>query len=343
MMFLSLLNQLLEGKDLRQQDTFYLMEQMMNGSLQDAQIASLLTALRMKGETVEELIGLVEGMRAYATPLPNVVVDSVDTCGTGGDGGKTFNISTATTFVAAAAGVSIAKHGNRAVSSKSGSVDVLEELNITLDLTPDEASKQLQDTGVCFLFAPQYHPAMKHVMPTRKALGIRTCFNLLGPLASPAGVKRQLMGVFSPKYTEKMAKVLQALGSKHALIVSGLDGLDEISLTSPTQISELKNGHVETYTISPENFGLSPCKIEDLEGGTPQENAAIIVDILQGKKSAKRSIVEINAAAVLYIAGKTDSLQAGMQLAADVIDSGLALEKLQQVAKSSQEVKTDVS
>lgn len=342
-MFLSLLNQLLDGKNLGKKDTFYLMEQMMSGFLHDAQIASLLTALRIKGETVEELIGLVEGMRAYATPLPNVVVDSVDTCGTGGDGGKTFNISTATTFVAAAAGVSIAKHGNRAVSSKSGSVDVLEELGITLDLTPDEASKQLQDTGVCFLFAPQYHPAMKHVMPTRKALGFRTCFNLLGPLVSPAGVQRQLMGVFSPKYTEKMAKVLQDLGSKHALIVSGLDGLDEISLTAPTQISELKNGQVETYTISPRDFGLSPCTIEDLEGGTPKENAAIIVEILQGNKSPKRSIVEINAAAVLYVAGKTDSLHAGIRLAADAIDSGKALQKLHQVAKSSQEVKTNVS
>lgn len=342
-MFLSLLNQLLEQKNLEKKDTFYLMEQMMSGSLHDAQIASLLTALRIKGETVEELIGLVEGMRAYATPLPNVVVDSVDTCGTGGDGGKTFNISTATTFVAAAAGVSIAKHGNRAISSKSGSVDVLEELGIALDLTPTEASKQLQDTRVCFLFAPQYHPAMKHVNPTRKALGFRTCFNLLGPLASPAGVQRQLMGVFSPKYTEKMAKVLQALGSKHALIVSGLDGLDEITLTAPTQISELKNGLVDTYTISPRDFGLSPCTIGDLEGGTPQENAAIIVEILQGNKSPKRSIVEINAAAVLYVAGKTDSLHAGIRLAADAIDSGKALQKLHQVAKSSQEVKTNVS
>jgi anthranilate phosphoribosyltransferase len=342
-MFLSLLNQLLEKRDLTKKDTFYLMEQMMSGSLHDAQIASLITALRMKGETVEELIGLVEGMRAYATPLPNVVVDSVDTCGTGGDGGKTFNISTATTFVAAAAGVSIAKHGNRAVSSKSGSVDVLEELGITLDLTPDEASKQLNETGVCFLFAPQYHPAMKHVMPTRKALGFRTCFNLLGPLTNPAGVKRQLIGVFSPKYTEKMARVLQALGSKHALIVSGLDGLDEISLTAPTQVSELKNGQVNTYTISSEDFGFSSCTIGDLEGGSPKENAAIILDVLKGKKSAKRTIVEVNAAAVLYVAGKTDSLKAGVQLAADVIDSGMALQKLHQVANCSQEVKTNVS
>jgi anthranilate phosphoribosyltransferase len=342
-MFLTLLNQLLEGKNLTQKDTFFLMEQMMSGSLNDAQIASLLTALRIKGETVEELIGLVEGMRAYATPLPHVIVDSVDTCGTGGDGGKTFNISTATTFVAGAAGVSIAKHGNRAVSSKSGSVDVLEELGISLELSPEEASEQLQKTGICFMFAPQYHPAMKHVMPTRKALGIRTCFNLLGPLASPAGVQRQLMGVFSTKYTEKMAQVLQALGTKHALVVAGLDGLDEITLTAPTQISELRNGKVDTYTISPEDLGMVPCSMDELEGGTPKENAAIILDILQGKKSAKRSIVELNAAAVLYVGGKTDNLQAGMKMAADVIDSGLALQKLQEVAQSSQEVKSNVS
>ncbi|WP_028775898.1 anthranilate phosphoribosyltransferase [Shimazuella kribbensis] len=342
-MFLTLLNRLLEGEDLSKNETFYLMEQMMSGSLNDIQIAALLTALRIKGETVEELIGLVEGMKAYATSLPRVIADSVDTCGTGGDGGKTFNISTATTFVAAAAGVSIAKHGNRAVSSKSGSVDVLEQLGITLDLTPDEACKQLQDTGVCFLFAPQYHPAMKHVMPTRKALGFRTCFNLLGPLANPANVQRQLIGVFSPKYTEKMAKVLQALGTKHALIVSGLDGLDEITLTAPTQISELKNGQVETYTITPEDLGISSSSIHELEGGTPTENAAIILEVLQGKKSAKRSIVEVNAAAVLYVAGKTDSLQAGISLAADVIDSGLALQKLRQVAQISQEVKSHVS
>jgi anthranilate phosphoribosyltransferase len=342
-MFLTLLNRLLEGDNLSKNDTFYLMEQMMSGSLNDVQIAALLTALRIKGETVEELIGLVEGMKAYATPLPHVVADSVDTCGTGGDGGKTFNISTATTFVAAAAGVSIAKHGNRAVSSKSGSVDVLEQLGIALDLTPEEASQQLKDTGVCFLFAPQYHPAMKHVMPTRKALGFRTCFNLLGPLSSPANVQRQLIGVFSPKYTEKMAKVLQALGTKHALIVSGLDGLDEITLTAPTQISELKNGKVNTYTISPEDLGISSASMNELEGGTPKENAAIILEILQGKKNAKRSIVEINAAAVLYVAGKTDSLQAGITLAAEVIDSGSALQKLQQVAQSSQEVKSHVS
>lgn len=342
-MFLTLLNQLLERKDLTKKDTYYLMEQMMSGSLHEVQIASLLTALRIKGETVEELIGLVEGMRAYATSLSNVVVDSVDTCGTGGDGGKTFNISTATTFVAAAAGVSIAKHGNRAMSSKSGSVDVLEELGIALDLTPDEASKQLKETGVCFLFAPRYHPAMKHVVSTRKTLGFRTCFNLLGPLANPAGVQRQLVGVFSQEYTEKMAKVLQYLGSKHALIVSGLDGLDEISLTAPTQVSELKDGNVKTYMVSPEDFGLSACAMNELEGGSPKENAAIILDILQGKQGAKRSIVEVNTAAVLYVAGKTDSLQAGVQLASDVIESGLALQKLQQVARSSQEVKSNVS
>jgi anthranilate phosphoribosyltransferase len=342
-MFSTLLNRLLDGENLTQKDTYFLMEQMMSGTLHDAQIAALLTALRMKGETVEELIGLVEGMRAHATSLPHVHAESVDTCGTGGDGGKTFNISTATTFVAGAAGVPIAKHGNRAVSSKSGSVDVLEELGISLELSPQEASDQLQKTGICFLFAPQYHPAMKHVMQTRKSLGFRTCFNLLGPLASPAGVQRQLMGVFSPKYTEKMAYVLQALGTKHALIVSGLDGLDEISLVGPTQISELKNGSVSTYTITPEDFGLQQCSVQELEGGTPKENAGIIVDILRGKKGPKRSIVEMNAAAVLYVAGKTDSLQAGMEMASDVIDSGKALQKLQQVAQTSQEVKSDVS
>jgi anthranilate phosphoribosyltransferase len=342
-MISSFLHQIVAGKDLSRADAYAAMEQMMSGTCNDIQIASLLTALRMKGETVEELIGLAEGMRAHATTVPNVVADSVDTCGTGGDGGKTFNISTATTFVAAAAGVPIAKHGNRAVSGKSGSSDVLEELGISLALSPGAASKQLQDTGVCFLFAPQYHPAMKHVMPTRKALGFRTCFNLLGPLVNPAGVKRQLIGVFSPAYTEKMARVLQALGTQQALVVAGLDGLDEISLSAPTQVSELRDGNVTTYTIAPSDFGFAACSIAELAGGTPKENAAIILDILRGKSSAKRSIVELNAAAVLYVAGKTSSIQAGVQLADEIIDSGKALEKLQRVATYAQGVDPNVS
>jgi anthranilate phosphoribosyltransferase len=339
----SLVNKLLEGNDLTQQETFYLMEQMMSGAVSHPQIAALLTALRMKGETVEELIGLVKGMRAYATPLPNPIANSVDTCGTGGDGGQTFNISTATTFVAAAAGVPVAKHGNRAVSSKSGSADVLEALGISLDLTPQEASLQLHQTGVCFLFATLYHPAMKYVMPTRKALGFRTCFNLLGPLASPASVTRQLIGVFAPKWTEKLAQVLQAIGTKHALVVSGLDGLDEITLTGPTQISELKDGKIRTYTVTPADLGFPVCSIDELAGGTAIENATIIRDIFAGERSAKRAIVEANVAAVLYLADKVPSLQAGVQLASQVIDEGLALKKLEEVVLSSQGVKTDVS
>ncbi len=342
-MFQTLVNKLLDRTDLTTQETFYLMEQMMNGASNDPQIAALLTALRIKGETVEELIGLVEGMRVHATPLPNPVEGSVDTCGTGGDGGKTFNISTTTTFIAAAAGVPVAKHGNRAVSGKSGSVDVLEALGITLDLSPEEASQQLHQTGVCFLSAPQYHPAMKHVMPTRKALGFRTCFNLIGPLANPASVSRQLMGVYDPKWTEKLALVLKAIGKKHALVVSGLDGLDEITLTGPTQISELKDGQVRTYTITPAYLGLSTCTIDELVGGTAEENAIIIREIFAGKISAKRSIVEANAAAVLYLAGKVQSLSAGVQLASRIIDDGLALKKLEEVVQSSQGVKSDVS
>jgi anthranilate phosphoribosyltransferase len=342
-MFQILVNKLLDRSDLSTQETFYLMEQMMSGVLSVPQIAALLTALRIKGETVEELIGLVEGMRAHATPLPNPLEGSVDTCGTGGDGGKTFNISTTTTFIAAAAGVPVAKHGNRAVSGKSGSVDVLEALGISLDLSPEESSQQLHQTGVCFLSAPQYHPAMKHVMPTRRALGFRTCFNLIGPLANPASVSRQLMGVYDPKWTEKLALVLKAVGKKHALVVAGLDGLDEITLTGPTQISELKDGQVRTYTITPNDLGLAECAIDELVGGTAEENAKIIRDIFAGKNDAKRSIVEANAAAVLYLAGKVHSLSDGVQLAAKIIDDGLALKKLEEVVRSSQGVKSNVS
>ncbi|PTX59909.1 anthranilate phosphoribosyltransferase [Melghirimyces profundicolus] len=329
---------LIERKDLSRRESETLMSAMMEGRLSSAQAAAALTALRMKGETVEELAGLASSMRSQALRFPRPLTDAVDTCGTGGDGGKTFNISTAAAIVAAAAGVPVAKHGNRAASGKSGSADVLEALGVGIQLTPEEAERALERTRICFLFAPLFHRAMKNVMPTRKELGFRTCFNLLGPLANPAGVKKQLVGVFDPTLTETLARVLLSLGAERAMVVAGLDGIDEITLTGETQISEVRDGSVRTYRITPEELGLQRVPLKALGGGDPSENAGIIRSVLQGEKGPRRDVVCANAGAVLTIAGHASCLQEGIHLVSEAIDDGRAEAKLKEMARSGKEV-----
>ncbi|SMO42692.1 anthranilate phosphoribosyltransferase [Melghirimyces algeriensis] len=329
---------LIEQENLTQNEAKMLMGNILEGKLSSAQIAAVLTAFRIKGETVEELSGLAASMQAKALRLPKMLQHAVDTCGTGGDGGKTFNISTASAIVAAAAGVPVAKHGNRAVSGKSGSADVLEALDINIQITPDEAVEMLSKTNICFLFAPLFHHGMKNVMPTRKELGFRTCFHLLGPLSNPAGVRKQLMGVFDFRLTDTIAHTLLSLGTERAMVVAGLDGMDEITLAGETQISEVQNGKVFTYRITPEELGLERADPKELEGGNATENAEIVRSIFQGERGPQRDIVLVNAGAVLTIAGTASCLQEGIHLAAETIDHGKAQAKLEEMVQGTKEV-----
>ncbi|WP_107725454.1 anthranilate phosphoribosyltransferase [Desmospora activa] len=333
------LGKIVTGGNLEQEEAEVLMNGMMTGKVPTTQIAAALTALRMKGETVEELTGFAAVMRAHAVKLPQAVPAAVDTCGTGGDGGKTFNISTAAAIVAAAAGVTVAKHGNRAVSSRSGSADVLEALGVPVQLSPAEAAEVLEKQGICFLFAPLFHQAIKHVMPTRRELGFRTCFNLLGPLSNPAGVKRQLVGVYDPSLTETVAEVLMRLGAEHVMVVAGLEGIDEISVSGETRISEAKDGNIHTIDITPEELGLKRHALSELAGGDAAVNAAIIRRVLKGELGAPRDVVLANAGAVIVLAGGASSLREGVERAATAIDHGKAEEKLAEMA----EVMTHVS
>lgn len=332
------LSKLVQGESLTREEARQLMIRMMEGKLSPSQMGGVLTALRMKGETAEELTGLAEGMRSKAASVYPRVPGAVDTCGTGGDGGKTFNISTGAAIVAAAAGIPVAKHGNRAVSGRSGSADVLEALGIRIQMSPKEAEKALDRLGICFMFAPLFHPAMKQVMPTRKELGFRTCFNLLGPLVNPAGVKRQLMGVFDPALTETVARVLLTLGAERALVVAGLDGIDEISISAPTRISEVKDGQIRTYTVIPEDLGVRPAPQEAVSGGNARTNARILREVFRGEKGPCRDVVLVNAGAVLYVAGRAKSIAEGVRKAADAVDSGRASEKLETMIRYSREV-----
>lgn len=332
------IQKVVNGDSLTKEEAKEVMDKIMSGDLSPVQIASLLTALRIKGETVEELVGFVEGMKEHATKVNHPsFADAVDTCGTGGDGSNTFNISTAAAIVAAAAGVPIAKHGNRAASSKCGSADVLEALGIGAEFAPETTVKMFEQTGICFLFAPIFHPAMKNVKSIRKELGFRTCFNLLGPLTNPVGVKRQLIGVFDPRLTPLIAQVLAAFGQKKALVVSSYDGFDELSVTGKTRVSELNHGKVITYEIDPEQVGLSVGKREEIIGGDPNTNAAIIRQVFAGEKSSARDIVAFNAGAVLYIADVARDIQEGVRLAEELIDQGKALRKLEEMIEVTRE------
>jgi anthranilate phosphoribosyltransferase len=326
------------------------MAEVLAGQCTDAQIAALLVALRMKGETVEEIVGFAEAIRSAAAPLPisstplgaldlsgtgrDALAESaaeslVDTSGTGGDASGTFNISTVTAFVTAGAGVRVAKHGNRSISSKCGSADVVEALGINIQLSPERSAQCLQEVGLCFLYAPNLHPAMKQVQGIRRELRMRTMFNLLGPLTNPAKASGQVVGVYSLDLVEKLAEALSMLGLRRALVVHGLDGLDEITITGPTRIAEARQGSVRTYEVTPEEFGLARATLVDISGGDAAENAAIIREVLSGKKSPRRDVVLLNSAAAIVAAGKAEHLGEALALAVQSIDSGAAIEKLE--------------
>jgi anthranilate phosphoribosyltransferase len=327
-------------QSLSREEARAVMSQVLAGKCTDVQIAALLVALHMKGETVEEIVGFAEAIRADAVSLdldPNHTVDAsgterdalVDTCGTGGDASGTFNISTATALVVAGTGVRVAKHGNRSVTSKCGSADVMEALGVNINLPPDRLSACLNEVGITFLFAPAMHSAMKYVQPARRELRLRTVFNLLGPLTNPAHASAQVVGVYSAGLVEKLAEALSMLGLHRALVVHGLDGLDEITITGPTRIAEVREGTVRSYEITPEEFGMKRGTLDDISGGDSAANATIIRDVLAGKRSPRRDVVLLNAAAALVAAGKVDHLTDALPLASKSINSGAAAEKLQ--------------
>lgn len=310
------------------------MNEIMSGEASDVQKSAYLTALTMKGETIDEITGSAEEMRNHAVQLSHEG-DVLEIVGTGGDKSDSFNISTTASLVIASAGVPVAKHGNRAASSKSGAADVLESLGVNITISPQKSAELLQNIGICFLFAQSYHTAMKYVGSIRKELGIRTIFNILGPLANPASANLQVMGVYDESLVEPLAKVLSNLGVKRALVVYGQDRLDEISASAETSVCEVKDGTFKSYTISLEQFGLTRCKKEELTGGTPDENAAITKAVLAGEQGARRTAVVLNAGAGLYVAGKADSIEAGVRLAEELIDSGKAEKKLEEFVKYS--------
>ena len=334
-MIKSALNKVVSGEDLSRTEMEGAMNQIMSGEATPAQIGGFITGLRMKGETVDEIAGAAAIMREKATKIDPKVTDGrvvIDTCGTGGDGQNTFNISTAAALVAAGAGAVVAKHGNRSVSSLCGSADVLEALGINIDIEPNEVERCIEEVGIGFLFAPKLHGAMKHAIGPRKELGIRTIFNILGPLTNPAGAKAQLLGVYDPDLVEVLAKVLMALGSVRAMIVNG-DGTDELTTTGRSSVSYLKDGEIENFTIEPEKFGLATATVEDLKGGEIAENARIIVNILDGESGPKRDVVLLNSAASLVVAGLAPDIESGVKMAADSIDSGKAKERLGELKK----------
>ncbi|MEM7028953.1 MAG: bifunctional anthranilate synthase component II/anthranilate phosphoribosyltransferase [Chloroflexota bacterium] len=323
----------MERKHLSDGEAETVMTQIMTGGATPAQIGAYLTALRMKGETVPEITGSARAMRAASIKVSPSKTDLVDTCGTGGDGADTFNISTTATFVVVGAGQSVAKHGNAAMSSRSGSADVLKELGINLEMSPEQLADAVDEVGFGFMFAPRHHPAMKHAIGPRRELKVRTIFNILGPLTNPAGVSAQVIGVYDGDLTHTLAEVLGSLGSKAAMVVHGHGGLDELTTTGPDIVSRLQNGTVTTETLDPQSLGLSIAKPEDLKGGDPKENAAIARQILSGEdKSARRDVVVLNAAAALMVGGKAATWQDGLALAAKSIDSGAALKALEKSA-----------
>jgi len=339
------------GQSLARGEARDVMTEVLAGNCTDAQIAALLTALRMKGETVEEIVGFAEAIRAAATPVPIALPQSgaldlsgtgrdallesslVDTSGTGGDASGTFNISTATAFVTAGAGVRVAKHGNRSISSKCGSADVMESLGVNIQISAERAAACLREVGICFLFAPDLHLSMKQVQKVRRELRLRTLFNLLGPLTNPARASGQVVGVYALDMVEKLAEALSMLGLHRALVVHGLDGLDEITISGPTRIAEARDGAVRTYEVDPEEFGMKRAALDDICGGDAAENATIIREVLSGQKSPRRDVVVLNTAAALVAARRVDRLQEGVPLAEKSIDSGAAARKLEAMVK----------
>ncbi len=334
----ALLKKLIARQDLTENEAFEAVTAILSGQLAEGQIGAFLATLSSKGETIDEISAGARAMRAAATRVQSMSANTLDTVGTGGDSGMTFNISTTVAFVAAGAGAVVAKHGNRASSGRSGSADCLEQLGLNLAADPEVMEQALNELGITFLFAPSFHKAMRFAGPVRKQLGVRTLFNLLGPLTNPAGAPCQLIGVFAPELTETFAEVLKKLGSRRVLVVHGHDGMDEITLTTTTRCSELKDGKVKTYDIDPQNFFEAPCTNADLEGGAPSDNAVITRDILKGAiKGPKRDIVLVNAAASLLAANHVNDLAEGVRKAAVSIDSGAAYDKLERLIAFSKQ------
>lgn len=328
---------IVDKQDLTYDEAYSVMNEIMSGETSPTQNAAFLAALSTKStkaETVDEIAGCAAAMRDHALKVTHNM-DVLEIVGTGGDGAHSFNISTTSALVAAAGGVKIAKHGNRAASSSCGTADCLEALGVNLDLSPEKCVELLEKAGICFFFAQKYHTSMKYVGPIRKELGIRTVFNILGPLTNPASPNRQLLGVYDQSLVEPLARVLYSLGVKRGMVVYGMDKMDEISVSSSTFVCEFNQGEYKTYTINPEDFGLTTCKKEDLVGGTPDENAAITISILKGEQGPKRNAVLLNAGAALYIAEKAESLADGVKLAGEIIDSGKALEVLEAFKEES--------
>ena len=330
------LKKLIAKENLSHNEMTDLMQSIMSGGLSPNYVSAVLTALSIKGETIDEISAAAQVLRDNLTPV-DLDDDVVDTCGTGGDGLKTFNISTCASFVAAGAGVRIAKHGGRSISSSSGSADVLESLGVNVSIDNIKMKELVDSIGIGFMFAPNFHPAMKFVAPVRKELGVRTMFNMLGPLTNPANSPRQIIGVFNKQLCHTFAHVLQKLGSEHVLIVFGHDGMDEISITGTTSVAELKDNQISEYEIHPQDFGFSIGKLDDIKVENVEQSKAIMLDILAGNKSTARDIVLLNAGAAIYVAGITKDILEGVELAKDAVDSGKALQKLEALVNNSHE------
>lgn len=331
------IQKVVDGENLTERETVDAMNEIMSGEATPAQVASFITALRIKGETIEEITGAARVMREKSTKIHTKHPFVVDTCGTGGDGAHTFNISTTAAFVVAGAGIPVAKHGNRAASSRSGAADVLKALGVNIEIGPEQVGACIDDVGIGFLFAVTLHGAMKYAIGPRQEIGIRTIFNVLGPLTNPAGAQAQVLGVYAPTLTESLAHVLKNFGTHRAFIVHGGDGLDEITTTTVTQVSELVGGEVNTYALDPVEFGVPAAQSSDLRGGTPEENAEMTLSVLRGEKGPKRDIVLLNAAAAIVAGGKAEDITAGLAAANESIDSGRALEKLEGLKAKSNE------
>ena len=331
------LKKVLDKFNLKEEEMILVMTQVMEGKVEDSQLGAFLTALRMKGETVEEITGAAKVMRDKAEKIKVSKDPIIDTCGTGGDGANTFNISTAAAFVVAGCDISVAKHGNRAVSSRSGSADVLKCLGVNIEASKLTVEKCIDQIGIGFLFAPLMHGAMKHAAGVRKQLGIRTIFNLLGPLTNPAGANAQVIGIYDSSRLKQIASVLKLLGTRKAFVVHGSDGLDEITLTGETKVCELANGQISEYILKPDSFDLTACEAKDITGGTPEENADILKAVLSGIKGPKRDIVLMNASAAICASDKKENLKAAMELARESIDSGSAEQKLKDLCRLSHE------
>ncbi len=336
-MFKKYLNQIINCADLNETEMYAMITEIFSGNITDAQIGAFMAALATKGETFEEVAGAAKAMRDKARHIKTSGSEVIDTCGTGGDGADTFNISTTTAFVVAGCGLKVAKHGNRSVSSRCGSADLLEIMGVKIDADPETAAGAISEIGIGFFFAPLFHSAMRYAAKARKEIGVRSIFNMIGPLTNPANADCQLIGVYAPELTELMANALKLLGSRRAFVVHGHDGLDEVSVCAPTRISELKDQQIKTYDVFPEEFFSTHAKSEDIKGGNPRKNAEITLKILNGESGPKRDIVTLNASFALVVGGKAKNIPDGIQLACSSIDNGSAIRKLDELVRFTQQ------